>query len=101
MKNKIMVYPPGSVMVFTHGEYSDYHIAGFLVAIQKCDLPALAQRMANGKIPYDDEDAIPANFASWLVAHGYAMPVDHSLIHVGDYGRWSSEFGVVPGDYNE
>ena len=85
-------------MVFTIGEYSDYRTSGFLVAIQDCDLPALAQKMANGKIPYSDPGADPDNFPSWLIANGYAMPVEHSLIHLGDYGGWSDEFGVALSD---
>ena len=93
--DRIMNYPRGSVMVFTSGEYSDYRTSGFLVAVQDCNLPVLAQKMANGKGAHIDQDANPDNFPSWLIANGYAMPVDHSLIHLGEYRRWSDQFGVV------
>lgn len=43
MTDRTLQYPKGSIMVFTTGEYSDFGMAGFLVTIKDCDLPALAQ----------------------------------------------------------
>ena len=94
MSDNVLKYPKGSVMVFTTGSYSDYGIRGFLVAIQDCDLPRLAQEMANGKDAYMDDDARPDNFPSWLVAKGYALPIDHSEVHLGEYSDWANGFGV-------
>lgn len=95
MADKVMFYPKGSVITFTSGEYSDFSVRGFVLTIQDCDLPKLAQKMANGKEPYMDQDADPDNFPAWLIANGYAMPVDHSQVHLGDYSRWSDAFGVT------
>lgn len=88
----VLKYTKGSVIVFTTGEYSDYRVTAFLVAIQDLDLPALAQQMTAGKYRGDD-DADVNDFAGWLIANGHAMPVDHSLVHLGDYG-WGDEFGI-------
>ena len=94
MNDKILIYPRGAIIVFTSGEYSDFGIVGLVVAIQDCNLPELAQKMANGKVQYVDSDADSDNFAAWLIANGYAMPVDHSTVHVGDYSDWNKNFGV-------
>jgi hypothetical protein len=94
-------YPKGSIMVMTTGEYSDFRVCGFLVAVQDCDLPALAQafhaeRMAEleaeGNADWDTPD--PNDFPSWLVAKGHAMPVDAHEIHLGGYGEFEPEFGT-------
>lgn len=94
----ILKFSAGQVIVFSQGEYSDYSIGGFLVATRALDLPALAQEMANGKNEHSDPDADPYNFPAWLIKNGYAMPIDHSVVHVGDYSRWAPEFGVILGD---
>lgn len=96
-------YPKGSIIVMTTGAYSDYSITGFLVAVEDCDLPALAQAFAaeerarikagkgarswRGKEDLDD-------FPSWLVAKGHCMPVAYNSVHLGDYSDWEREFGV-------
>lgn len=86
----VLNYPTGSIMVFTYGAYSDYGITAFLVAIKPCNLPLLAKEFQKTRDEWDRED--PDGFGSWLVAQGYAMPVDHSEVHVGEYGRWDAEF---------
>lgn len=96
-KSTSLKYPPGSVLVMTTGEYSDFGVVGILVTMQECDLPALAKEYANGKPSYEPA-GMPNNFPAWLISKGYAMPVDHSEVHLGDYGRWGDEFDVVPGD---
>jgi hypothetical protein len=95
---KTLCYPIGSILTFTDGEYSDFHLAAYLVTIKYCDIPKLAQECANGKIAHKDLFANPENFPAWLIVNGYAMPVDHSEVHLGEYGIWNKEFGVVLGE---
>ena len=90
---RTLFYKKGSVLQLTVGEYSDFRTCGLLVAIQDIDLPKLAQEMTDGKNSYDDGSE-PGDFASWLIANGYAMPVDANEVHLGAYGRWEEEFGV-------
>ena len=95
MADNPLKYPKGSIMVFTAGEYSDFHTAGFLVTVVDCDLPTLARAYAR---TCDEWDARLDGFAGWLVANGHAMPVEASQIHLGTYGRWEPEFGVSAHD---
>ena len=91
MQDKILKYPAGKVIEFSSGEYSDYRTCGLIVTIKDCDLPKLAQEFSGGKARYDTSHD---EFATWLVANGYAMPVESALIHLGSYGEWEPEFGV-------
>lgn len=82
---KIQQFPPGSVLVLTTGEYSDYTIVGVLVTIKPCDLPYLYDLYRSS---YKAEDQWsgkpdPNDFPSWLVANSFAIPVDFSKILLG------------------
>ena len=80
--NEILDYRKGQVIVFTTGCYSDYSLAGFVVAIEDIDLSAKRDEFLDGGEPtWDSAD----EFVSWLIAKGLAMPVEHSLVHLGDY----------------
>lgn len=93
MPTNLLKFGKGSVLQFTTGEYSDFRTCGLLVTTQAVDLPTLAQQMTAGKESYAD-GACASDFAAWLIANGYAMPVCETEIHLGSYGRWEPEFGV-------
>lgn len=101
MPSDLLKYPRGSVIEFSSGEYSDYRTVGIVVTLKDCDLPALAQAFAEqeraeiaarGDTSWGRErlDGFPA----WLIAHGYAMPVEAAAVHLGGYSEWEPEFGV-------
>lgn len=90
---KLLSYPVGSVIQFTSGCWSDFGTVGMIVTIKPCNLPALAQSMTGGKSKHG-ADAGHYDFAGWLIANGYAMPVDCAAVHLGDYSDWEPEFGV-------
>jgi hypothetical protein len=96
MSDATLQYLRGTALVFTTGAYSDFSISAMLVTIKDCDLPALAKeyRAAEAK-PGDYDSGSPEGFGSWLVANGHAMPMDAQSVHLGDYGEFESEFGVL------
>ena len=77
----------GEVIVFSSGEYSDYSLCAFIVAIEDLNLDELGQewKALQKDKTYLDMDTFP----SWLIAKGLAMPVTYSEVHVGDYGLYS------------
>lgn len=89
-------YPLGTCMAFAVGDYSDYRIVGFLRALRKLDLPALAQ-LYNDTGPKDDWEMNPdcKHFPAWLVSQGYAKVVDMPIVHLGTWGDWEKKFKVV------
>jgi hypothetical protein len=96
MTERALFYPRGTVLLMSSGEYSDYAYVGQLVTIKDCDLPKLAQECRDTfkKEEGGWRDEADANdFPSWLVANGYAVPLECSEVHVGSYGRWSRELG--------
>lgn len=110
MADMTLKFPRGSVIVMTVGSYSDYRIAGLLVALVDCDLPALARdfaaeeraRLKNAVSECCDVETT-SDFPAWLIAKGHCMQADHSLVHLGDVEDWEDEFGVPtsntqPGD---
>ena len=67
---------------------------GLMVFVADADLPELAKKYrADFKRDPDGwpDKADPTDFPSWLIAKGYALPVDYSAVHLGDYGEWPAE----------
>lgn len=98
-----MRYPPGSVIEFTSGCYSDFRSAGLVVTIKECHLPPLAQQFWHEKRAEERAEAQEGrhhwgpdidDFVSWLIVKEYAMPVAASSVHLGDYGEFEPTFGV-------
>ena len=89
---KELQYERGTLIGFEVGEYSDFRFTGMLVSLTDLDIPALARKYRN-KInpkqkPHNDE---VSGFLAWLVAGGYAAPVDYSTIHLGAYDEFYAE----------
>jgi hypothetical protein len=92
----ILKFPKGSIITFTTGEYSSFSICGYVVTVQDCDLPALAQQYRDTHKPKADDyyyTVRPEGFPSWLIANGHCMPVSTSEVHVGNYGDFTKELG--------
>jgi hypothetical protein len=84
--DEILNYRKGQIIVFTVGSYSSYRLNGFVVAIEDIDLRAKRDEFLDGGEPtWDSAD----EFVSWLIAKGLAMPVEHSLVYLGDYYKFN------------
>ena len=82
----------GSILVFSTGEYSDYGIVGFLVAVKNLNLKKLVKQYQLEFVPVNDWDiARPEDFPSWLVSKELAMPIDNSKIRLGNYGDFEDD----------
>lgn len=105
MGDRILVFPRGSAIQFTTGEYSDFSLGACLVTLRDCDLPKLAQEYAAAEwADPNNADAIKGGwfggpdldgFWGWLVAHGHALCADIQTIHLGAYRDFEPEFGVT------
>ncbi len=85
----VCVYPKGSLIFFTSGSYSDYRINGVMIALQDCNLKALAKEQLDSWTPKNEYDYINTDqFVAWLVKNGYIEQSDYSEVYVAD---WSLE----------
>lgn len=83
----------GTVIEFSHGEYSDYGTVGLMVTIVDVDLLKLKQQFVAEHKPRDEWDHLhPSDFPSWLVAQQVMLPIDCTGIHLGEYSRWDADF---------
>lgn len=88
-----LIYPRGTPLLFTYGEYSDFGVIASIVTIQDCDLPKLSRQfIAEHKPEYEWDKADQHDFAGWLIANGYAMPMTVEEVHLGEYREWPREF---------
>jgi hypothetical protein len=92
-------FSKGEVIVFTEGEYSDYGIVGFAVALQDFDMGEQAREYVQetGRSEYGDyfKQSPGLSFIPWLVIKQLIMPEEYRDIHIGSYGRFNSDFGVA------
>lgn len=113
-KQANLKYPMGTILSFECGEYSDFRVVGLLVTLADCDFKALAQQYCADPAWVREEwiatefiggvwvtrrrkgrkkQRPPQDFPSWLVANGYAAPVTHSEVYLGD-GEWYPDFEI-------
>lgn len=110
-KQANLKYPMGTILSFECGEYSNFRVVGLLVTLVECDFKALAQqycadpvwegrewttkKQIGGKrvTRRRKEQRPPQDFPSWLTANGYAAPVTHSEVYLGDY-EWCPDFEI-------
>ncbi len=82
-----MVFPAGSAIIFTSGEYSDFGICGCVVTLKQCDLKSLMKEyISTAEAGWDSTPSLD-DFPSWLVAQGHAFSADTQRVHVGDYSQ--------------
>lgn len=90
MSDRTLIFPAGSAIILTEGEYSDKGIAGTVVTLKECDLPALAKQYRAATNPegkaYGDDIS---GFVSWLVANGWAFPAEVQEVHLGGYSTFT------------
>lgn len=86
MTDKTLVFPAGSIVLLTEGEYSDYSFIGDFVARKECDLHALATAFkAQYKPEHEWDGPNPDKFAAWLVVEGWMYPGAAQEVHIGGY----------------
>jgi hypothetical protein len=87
-----LVFEPGSCVVFTGGEYSDFSLSAILIARERLDLRDLAERYrAEFKPQWHGQTPHPDGFPAWLCAQGLAMDARYTEVHCGSYGSFSLE----------
>ena len=78
----------GEVVVLTEGEYSDYGICGYFVAIKDFDMAEQAQLFVKeSKLSVSD-------FQAFLIGKELTIPVAHREIHLGNYSKFDDEFNA-------
>ena len=88
-KPPTLVFEPGSCIVFTDGEYSDFGLSAILIARERLDLCELGERYrAEFKPQWDGDNPSPDGFPAWLCAQGLAMDARYTEVHCGSYGRF-------------
>lgn len=77
----------GELLALSRGEYSDYSVDGFFLALQDFDIAAIGKAFtaANGdEYGYCESSS---SFPSYLVSQGLVLPITHREIHCGSYGH--------------
>lgn len=82
----------GEVVVATKGEYSDFGLDGFFVAIQNIDLAAQAQIYT--KRVKEEYEGSTYGFIAYLIAKELVIPVRYREIFIGSYGDFDPDFGA-------
>lgn len=81
------VYPPGKIILFSEGRYSDYGYCGNVVTIAELNIK---QAIDDYKAQYKPKDKWdtpePSSFVAWLCATQKCVEIDAREIHLGSYG---------------
>lgn len=84
-----MIIKANTILVFTHGEYSDYSFDGPLHVTRDFDQAEVSSEFrAQWKRP-DEWTYRPSesDFIAWLTKEGYVEAIDNvHTWHIGDYG---------------
>jgi len=94
MSEANLLVKKGEVIVFTKGEYSDFGIDGYVVAIADINLKECAHKFV--KIPNEWEKTF--GFVEYLIGCELVIPVAHREIHIGSYGEFDDDFGIQRDD---
>lgn len=85
-------FKAGEVVVLTSGQYSDYGLSGFIVAIADFDMSEEAISYALNsratKTPDYDE------FIAMLIKKELVIPVKYREVHLGNYGDFTKDFKI-------
>lgn len=87
----------GEVIVTTTGEYSNFGIDGFIVALQDFDMAAEAKICVEIRKATDEYDQYE-DFTAFLITKELVIPVKYREIHLGSYSRFDDDFGVPKED---
>jgi hypothetical protein len=84
----VHIYQPGTILLLSEGEYSDFGYCGQLVTLKTCHLADLidAYRAAR-TLENPDIHQGPSDFVAWLITTEHAAPLQYSEAHLGDYGE--------------
>jgi len=95
MNEPTHIYEPGTIIQFTSGEYSDFGPCGLIVTTTRIDLKEQILKLAEEQAAdLDSYSYDSSELVSFLIKHSLAVPVDFTEIHLGNYGEFSSNFGV-------
>ena len=83
---KTLIFPAGSAIMFSSGEYSDYFINGAVVTMKKVNIAELSKKFSEEEKCPDGFLHIP-DFVGWLIKNEYAFPAELAEVHLGAYGR--------------
>ncbi len=93
-------FKAGEVVVLTSGQYSDYGLTGFVVAIADFDMSDEAILYAlDSRSKYDDygfDKFDYDEFVAWLIKKELVIPVKYREIHLGSYDDFSNDFKIPP-----
>lgn len=88
MSDQTHIYPAGTAIAFSSGEYSDFSYVGHVVTLKQLNLPERMQEFKDSFKPADEwDEPDPNSFVAWLVSQGHCFPADVSEAHIGSYGR--------------
>ena len=84
MKEDVLEFEAGSILVFSAGVYSDYGIDCHLITTKQVNLKELSEQYL---LAVDKKDWWNRShgFSAWLTIHGYTVPFDCQEVHLGDY----------------
>lgn len=79
----------GNLITFTQGEYSDYGIMDYVVALGDFDLSEQKIQFLDyiEKTQDDEDDINQHQFISWLIQQGHVESINNNVreIHLGSY----------------
>lgn len=85
----------GALICIEQGEYSDYRVDGFFVALAAFS-PAEELRLFLEAHPgQQGYEFKPGQFVGYLIQRGLLMAINYDTIHLCDYGS-ASEFEFIP-----
>lgn len=84
----------GEVIVLTQGEYSDFGIEGFIIALEDFDMSTEAQLHYKAQIAKGNDYDQTSDFAAHLITTEKAIPVRYRAIHLGNYLGFDKDFNI-------
>lgn len=83
----------GQLLSIEHGEYSDYGITGFFVALRDFDPIAEARKFRAATADKDDDWEWNAReaFIAGLIQKGFLLELQYAVLHLDGYGRIGEE----------
>lgn len=83
-----MRFKAGALVMFEHGEYSDFGTLGLYRVVKDVDLQEMARRFRAVQVDPDDTYVDCGGFPPFLESEGYLESVDHRAVHLGSYNEF-------------
>jgi hypothetical protein len=88
-----LIVSKGEIIVLTSGEYSEYGIEGFAVALEDFDMGEKAREYDKETGPHQYYSQLNG-FIPWLITKQLVKPEEYREIHLGSSGMFSDDFRV-------